>query len=367
MDWYALADTRELISPSLLVYPERIRANIERMVATAGSPNTMWPHVKTHKTDEIIAMQLAAGIHRFKCATLAEGELLGRCGVRKALLAMQPVGPNVERFFRLQTAYPYTQFSTLVDNAHSLASLTAAAERRGVRIRLWLDVNVGMDRTGAVPDAATEQLYATMAAAPSVLPQGLHAYDGHVHQRDVGERNTSAKRAFERVLSLKRHLLERGLGVPLILAGGSPSFPVHAREAGVHTSPGTTLLWDAGYGELFADMGYLPAAALVTRIVSKPAPQLLCTDLGHKSVASEMPLPRVRFLGDHTFEQLSQSEEHLVLRSERAERYRVGDPLYALPVHICPTVAKFPALKVVEDGRISTEWRVTARDQKITI
>ncbi len=363
--WYEVIDASRLVSPALLVYPPRIEANIARMVATAGDAARLWPHVKTHKTAEIIAMQQAAGIQRFKCATVAEAELLGACGAAEVLLAMQPVGPNVQRFLALMDRYPETEFSSLVDSLEALAILTASAERAGVRVALWVDLNVGMDRTGVVPGPEAIQLYQMLVYAPSVLPKGLHAYDGHVHTSAVGERYASAKQVLTEVLSLKRALLDRDWPVPRVLIGGSPSFPVHAERPDVHLSPGTTVLWDAGYGEAFGDLAYLPAAVLVTRVVSKPAPGLLCTDLGHKAVASEMALPRVRFLGNHDFEQVSQSEEHLVLRTPDADRYRLGDLLYALPVHVCPTVAKYPVLQVIKEGRVTGVWEVAARDHVV--
>ncbi len=60
--WYQLFETSGLISPSLLVYPERIEKNIETMITMAGGTASLLPHVKTHKMAEIIQMQIAHGI-----------------------------------------------------------------------------------------------------------------------------------------------------------------------------------------------------------------------------------------------------------------------------------------------------------------
>ena len=69
-------DVSDVSSPALLVYPDRIQRNIERMVEIAGDPNRLRPHIKTHKSAEIVRMQMEAEIRKFKCATLAEAELL---------------------------------------------------------------------------------------------------------------------------------------------------------------------------------------------------------------------------------------------------------------------------------------------------
>src|SRR5690606_26813329 len=115
------------------------------------------------------------------------------------------------------------------------------------------------------------------------------------------------------------------------------SFPFHSKRPGVQASPGTVLLWDAGYGGLFPEMGFLSSAVLITRIISKPKKNILCLDLGHKSIAPEMGFPRVQFLGMEGIKQIGQSEEHLVLECDHWEDHRVGNICYALPVHICPT------------------------------
>ena len=63
-DWHTLANPEEITSPALLVYPERITGNIRRMINTLGQAKRLRPHVKTHKTAEIVQMQLKAGIDK---------------------------------------------------------------------------------------------------------------------------------------------------------------------------------------------------------------------------------------------------------------------------------------------------------------
>ncbi len=365
--WYKVADTSNLNSPSLLVYPERIEENIRTMVSIAGSVSNLRPHIKTHKMVEIVQMQQRHGIQKFKCATIAEAELLGQCGAQDILLAIQPVGANIKRFFNLTDTFPNSHFSTLVDNQTTLSQIAEIAIEKNTVASLYLDLNSGMNRTGCIPDEKAVALYRAMENNQNIAARGFHAYDGHIHTSDLKERTEACDSAFQKVLNLKGAIKKEGITVPDIIAGGSPSFPIHAKRKSVDTSPGTTLLWDARYSKLFPDMPFLHAAVLFIRIISKPAENIICFDLGHKSVAPEMSFPRVQIFGLEDSEQIGQSEEHLVVKTQRANEFNVGDGFYALPIHICPTVAKYEEVLTVSDQAITGSWRVAARNQKITI
>ncbi|MGB7393372.1 MAG: alanine racemase, partial [Pricia sp.] len=289
------------------------------------------------------------------------------CKAPDILLAMQPVGVNMQRFFALMEKYPDSLFSALVDNMDTLRAFSEKVKSQGRTVSLWMDINAGMDRTGITPHKHAIDLYRRIDTDPSVEACGLHIYDGHIRNTDVAERKQICDRAFTSVIDLKNKLEAKGISVKGIVAGGSPTFPFHAKREGVQASPGTTLLWDAGYGGLFPEMEFLPAAVLMTRIISKPAKNIICLDLGHKHLASEMPFPRVKFLGLGDINQEGQSEEHFVLGVENSENFAVGDVLYAIPMHICPTVAKYESLQVVSEGRIIDEWEVVARNQRINV
>lgn len=366
-NWYEIADTESIITPALLVYPDRIRHNILTMIAMAGGKNNLRPHIKTHKTEEIVRLQMEQGIQKFKCATIAEAELLALCKAPDILLAMQPVGANIERFLKLMETYPKSKFSALVDNPDSLSALADMAKSKSVVFSLWMDINNGMHRTGISPTKKAVDLFREMESNANVEARGLHVYDGHIRNTDAAERKIACDNAFESVIELKNYIASEGIEVKDLVAGGSPTFPFHCKRKDIEASPGTTLLWDAGYAGLFPEMDFLPAAVLLTRIISKPEKNILCLDLGHKHLAPEMPFPRVEFFGMEDCIQKGHSEEHLVLECKKWENYRVGDICYAIPVHICPTVAKYKNLQVVSEGKITGSWKVAARNHSITI
>ncbi|WP_116771186.1 D-TA family PLP-dependent enzyme [Maribacter litoralis] len=366
-NWYSIQHPEHIISPSLLVYADRIQHNIDLMIAMTGDVNRLRPHVKTYKNANIIKMQMDAGIQKFKCATIAEAELLGDCKAKDVLLAMQPIGPNAERFVELIKKYPNTLFSTIIDNTKSLHVLSKLAHLNAIKISLWIDINNGMNRTGISPDDKALTLYRELYENEHLIAEGLHVYDGHLRNTDPATREADCNAAFEPVLSLKNNIEKLQIPSPKIVAGGSPTFPYHSIRKDVDASPGTTLLWDSGYGNAFPEMKFLPAAILMTRILSKPTTGILCFDLGHKSVAPEMPFPRIEFLDLKHSKQISQSEEHLVVEYDDLTIPEVGDVHYAIPKHICPTVAKYDTLTVVKDNQVIDFWPVSARTQKSTI
>lgn len=362
-----LQNEAEVPSPSLLIFPDRVEENLRRMIAIVGDPARLRPHIKTHKLPQIVARQVALGITKCKAATIAEAEMAAQTGVSDVLLAAQLVGPNVGRFLALMRTRPGVRFSTLSDDAGVVARLSQAAQAAGQTIEIFLDLDVGQHRTGVAPGPKAVELYRQIGAASGLRAGGLHAYDGHLHQSDRKERGVASDAAFAGVAALRSELEQAGMSVPRVVCGGTPTFPLHAQREGVECSPGTCVLWDAGYASKLPDLEFQNAAVLFTRVISRPTENRLCLDLGHKAVASEMPHPRVLFPALPDARAVIHSEEHLVVETSRAGEFPVGTALYGLPSHICPTVALHDRVQVVRNGRVAEEWPVTARARRLSI
>jgi D-serine deaminase-like pyridoxal phosphate-dependent protein len=276
--------------------------------------------------------------------------MAAQCGVSDVLIAYQPVGPKVERIARLMKAFPNTRFSVIADDERVLRSLPSDFE-------VLLDIDMGQHRTGIAPGPRAAELYRTR-------PGAIHVYDGHLQQPDVAERKAAWDAALEPV---RRFLKELG-PVSRITAGGTPTFAFWARETDFECSPGTCLLWDHSYGTKIRDLDFLPAALMLTRVVSKPAANRLCLDLGHKALGSESPIPqRVHLLDLPDAKAVGHSEEHLVVETDRSGEFAVGDCLYGMPGHICPTVALHATATVIRNAKACGLWKVTARDRLLTI
>ena len=366
-EWFEFEGSADLPSPALLVYRDRVEENLRRMIAMAGGTGRLRPHIKTHKIREVIDLKLALGITKFKCATIAEAEMAAEAGVTDLLLAYQPVGPNVKRVVEMMGAFPKTRFSVLCDNEEGLEGLEKGIKSSGRRIEVLIDLDVGQHRTGILPGLGAVELYQKIASSNVLNAGGLHAYDGHLSDPDRAQREAACNAAFAPVMALRNEMLKAGLSVPRIVVGGTPTFPIHAKRPEVECSPGTCVFWDASEASKLTDMDYFPAALVLTRVISKPGPNRLCLDLGHKALGSEMPHPRVQFLNLQDAQAVVHSEEHLVVETTRAADFKIGDLLYGMPRHICPTVALHAEATVIENGKIVETWKVAARTRKIRI
>src|SRR5690606_28754844 len=112
------------------------------------------PHVKTNKIAEVCSMMLDEGITKFKCATIAEAEMLATVHAPDVLLAYQPLGPKAWRFANLIQAYPSVHFACLTDNEASAKHINHVAEENGILMNIFIDLNIGMNRTGISPEKA---------------------------------------------------------------------------------------------------------------------------------------------------------------------------------------------------------------------
>lgn len=366
--WYYISNVMDIDSPALAVFPERVQQNILWAIQMTGTPERLRPHVKTHKSMEPAKLMMQAGITKFKCATIAETEMLAQCRAQDVLLAYQALGPKLARFIALVKKYPGTAFSCLCDNISAAQEQAKAFMMAGLTIPVFIDLNVGMNRTGIEPGLPAIALAEFITGAKGIRLEGLHAYDGHLRDNDFETRKQKCDAAFSLIEEFKTDLAGKGISINKIIAGGSPTFSIHCYRQSIECSPGTFVYWDKGYADLCPEQPFLPAAILISRIISFPQMGRICLDLGHKSVAAENDISRrVFFPQAPHFKFVSQSEEHLVVEAGDNHDYRVGDVLYGLPYHICPTVALYEKVYTVEEGKVSGEWRTIARDRKITI
>ena len=367
---YTIADTSQILSPGVVVFRDLVEKNLDEMVRVAGNASRLRPHCKTHKMREIIEMQLARGIVKHKCATIAEAEMLAEVGVKDIFLAYNPVGPNIGRVVKFVEKYPHVIFAVTADHAGPIAALGDALASAGKSVDVLLDLDCGQHRTGVPAGPAARKLYEQIATTKGLVPVGFHLYDGHNHQTNVAERRDAVLAAWNPAKALRNELVQAGFSVPRIVAGGTGSFPIFAAidDPAIELSPGTIVFNDWGYSEMFPDLKFTPAALLLTRVVSRPTSERVTLDLGYKAVASDPPAGnRLRFIDLPDAKAVLQNEEHLVIETPHAPRFQPGDELLAMPRHVCPTCALHKHVYVVSSGRLVATWQVAARDRILTI
>ncbi|MGI6068931.1 MAG: D-TA family PLP-dependent enzyme [Blautia sp.] len=366
---YSFEGQEQVISPQLVYYKDIIQKNVEQMIALAGGPERLWPHVKTHKMLEMVKLQMDYGIRRFKCATIAEAQMCGEAKAAQAVVAYPLIGPNQDRFFELKKAYPDTQFYAIEDDTEQVRLLGETAVRAGTNAALLMDVDMGQHRTG-VPFSEAAKAYREWARIPGIRMCGFHCYDGHRHETDYGVREELVKEEDRSVESIKAELEQDGLDCSIVIMGGTPSFPCHKKLTQEYLSPGTCVVQDAGYQAAYPDLAFVPGAAVLTRVISRPGECEFTLDLGTKAVASDPAGERAVLAGMEYASTVIQNEEHWVVRVPKEHKDDIppiGTVMFAIPVHICPTSALYPEVPVISQGKIADWWEVTARNRKITI
>jgi D-serine deaminase-like pyridoxal phosphate-dependent protein len=362
---YRIKYDKKIISPSLIYYKDIIKKNTSLAIETAGGPERLWPHVKSHKMSEMINMQMDLGITKFKCATIAEGEMLAKCKAKEILVAYPLVGPNIERFIDLSITYPDSNFWAIGDNLGQLKCLGEISLEKSLTVNFLVDVNVGMNRTG-VSLKNTFEFCIKASEIKGLKFQGLHCYDGHLgSETDLANRQKAVDEIMKSVKEIKIFLESKGLICSALIMGGTPTFPCYARYDNLFLSPGTLFIWDYGYNTKFKDMKYTPGGAILTRVISCPKEGYFTLDLGHKHISTDSKGGPGKLIGVEAVE-LPLSEEHWPFKSDKIIP-KVGDVMYVVPSHICPTTALYDEILVAENSEIIDTWKVIARGKRIKI
>jgi D-serine deaminase-like pyridoxal phosphate-dependent protein len=362
---YALNNTENLISPALIYYKDIILDNTKRIIEMAGGPQVLWPHVKSHKTHEMIRMQIELGINRFKCATIAEAEMTADAGAEFIILAYPLIGPNIPRYLQLAANYPQTVFYAIGDDFEQLSALAGQALKAGMVMNVLIDVDTGMFRTGVSLDLL-ESLYERCCNLKGISLKGLHCYDGHRIDHDFSIRKALVDESDKTVLLARESIRKRGFECDLLVMGGTPSFPCRIKNDGFYLSPGTIFIGDWGYYTKFPDLAFNPGAAIFSRVVSHQSGHTFTLDLGHKGIAADPAMERGIIAGLNEAKSVFQSEEHWVFSLvQTMELPPIGSSQYIIPTHICPTSALYPQIEIAQGGKIIEQWQVSARNRRI--
>jgi D-serine deaminase-like pyridoxal phosphate-dependent protein len=363
LDAYRIEDVDQAITPALVIYPEIVAANIDAMLKIAGGdPNRWRPHVKTSKLGFVMNMMVERGVVNAKCSTTLELAVACDAGMRDVLVAYAMVGSNARRVRDLAARYPGVRVSILVENE------AQAAMWRDTGVGIQIDVNPGMNRTGIGQERVDEILSLARSAGNNF--RGLHYYDGHMSAPDFEERERAAHSGYARLMQVVEALESDGIHVPEVITSGTPAFPCGLsyapfRKSGfVHrVSPGTIVYNDfVSLGQLPESFGFRPAALIVSTVVSHPLADVITCNAGHKSVSADAGVPTCMVIGHPGLTPLKPSEEHLPVQASKGTHVpEIGETLYLLPRHVCPSVNNFDEAIIVEGGRIVRLERVNAR------
>jgi D-serine deaminase-like pyridoxal phosphate-dependent protein len=366
---YRVGALEEVLTPALLLYPGIVASNIERTLDLLGGNANRWRvHIKTAKLGYTLRMLIERGIRNFKCATTLELLVACRSGADDVLFAHPAVGANARRVREIAGQFPQVGISVLAENEPQVA------QWRGSRVGIFLDMNPGMDRTGIGQSHSDKVVELVHAIGRLGLEfRGLHYYDGHYGGLEEGERTAAAHAGYERLLKVVSEIERCAVVVPEVITAGTPTFPCSLSFGGFRTgsflhrvSPGTVVYCDATtMAQLPGEYGYRPAVLVLTRVVSQPRAGIVTCDAGHKAVSADAGVPTCVVVGHSDLTPLSPSEEHLPMAVQGgAPGPQVGEALYLLPRHVCPTVNNFDCALLVQAGEVQSVEKVSARGRE---
>jgi D-serine deaminase-like pyridoxal phosphate-dependent protein len=370
-DCYRVSDLEHVLTPALVIYPEIIASNVGRTLDLLdGNPDRWRAHIKTAKLAYTLHTLLERGVRNFKCATTLE--LLTACesGANDVLVAYPVMGANAQRVREIADRFRQVRISVLAENEQQIRQWI------GSPVGIFLDINPGMNRTGIEQGNNSEVVELIRGIRRATLQfRGLHYYDGQFGHEDEPQRTIAAHAGYDRLMQLVTEAGRNGFEIPELITAGTPTFPCSLsyeafRDAAfVHRiSPGTIVYCDAtSMAQLPAEYGYAPAALVVTRVVSHPSQGIVTCDAGHKSVSADAGVPTCVVMGHSELTPIGPSEEHLPMQLRSGAAPALGEVLYLIPRHVCPTVNNFDTALLVRNGEIRSVEKVSARGREMPL
>jgi D-serine deaminase-like pyridoxal phosphate-dependent protein len=351
-------------TPAVLINLDAVDANIEAMAALASAAGVnLRPHAKTHKMPQIAHLQMRAGSTGVTVAKLGEAEVMAAAGIRDLFVAYPIVGnTKLERLCRL--AIDGT-VRTAADSWTVVEGISQAASRRGLRIKVLLEVDLGFGRCGLQTPAQTIELAERSSRLRGVEICGLMGFAGQSYAaRSMKELAAIGRDEGLRLVEIASQLQERGIGGSEVSVGSTPTSRYAAQVPGVtEIRPGTYVFSDRTQAHL--GWGGLDDCALtvLTTVVSRPKPTRAIIDVGTKGLTSDLaPLPGFGAVVGHPKISVSSlTEEHGILSVLSKEDLDIGDRLEIIPNHACGALNMFDSAYVLRSGHVIDQWEIAAR------
>jgi D-serine deaminase-like pyridoxal phosphate-dependent protein len=352
-----------LDTPAVVVDLDVFEANLRRMTARLGGRVALRPHLKTAKAPDVARRLLDAGAVGVCVAKLGEAEVMLAAGVPDVLVTTELVGPaKVARLARLVRSHPAQRIAIVVDDAGPARALDTALAAAGAGpVDTLVDVNVGQDRCGVDPAGAVA-LAERLRPLARVRVMGVQGYEGHLqHEREPAERRRRCEASMRALDGAVRGLREAGHAIEVVTTGGTGTAEVCAEHDVVtEVQPGSFVFMDADYLDT-GGIGYEPALAVLSTVISRPAPDRALVDAGLKSLSDDSGPARP--LGTPGWTYHHAGDEHGVLKpdGDAAAGPRIGDTVALLPSHIDTTVNLHDAIHAHRRGVVEEVWPISAR------
>lgn len=350
---------REIDTPALLIDILAMERNITKMADFARKQGIgLRPYIKTHKSTILAKKQLAAGAIGIGCAKLGEAEVMAEAGIRDILLGNQIIGS--EKIARLMNLARQADVIVAVDNRQNVHELSAAAETMGVKVRILVEVDIGLHRCGVKAGEAALSIAKYIDTAPGLEFLGFMGYEGHLQQ--LAGPDERAKRVKEEVGWLtKTAEMARaaGLRVEIVSAGGTVTYEETGMLPGItEIQPGTYIFMDSNYYPRLP--GFERALTVLATVISHPEDNYVVIDAGSKSLSLESGLPEVKDLPSAKLVKFWEEHGKIEL-TEPSPKLKVGDKIEVFPSHVCTTINLHDRYFAIKNERVEAIWEVDAR------
>ena len=353
-------------TPSLVLDLDALDRNIARMAERAYRMGVaLRPHVKSHKSVAIARRLAQAGAVGACCATIEEAEALAAGGIG-GLLITSPMAtePLIERVRRLRQNG--AELMLVVDHARTVDRLAASMQAGDDPLRLIVEFDVGVGRTGCLDALSVVALARQIADLPSLRFEGIQAYWGNLQQvMPFEERERRVHLQAERLRALIADLAAAGLPPGIVTGGGTGTHAIDG-ALGLYTElqPGSFMFLDSCYSAI--PLGpdgnpFEPSLFVAASVVSANRPGRAIVNAGFKAFATDSGLPQAargaplhstyRYMGD----------EHGALDFPDAPGPEVGETIEFLTSHCDPTVNLHAQYQVVRGDRVVDVWPIVAR------
>lgn len=376
-DRHSLADAlaprlHDLATPALILDLDAVDHNIAAVLRRCP-PDRWRPHVKTIKSAAVLARLLDHGVHHCKVATQSELDLVLTTADHHGLavdvlVAYPPHEALLRALLARAAASPRSRVHILLDSPDHAAAVSRWRRDRTARLSVHLDVDVGMARTGSLP-----QVWAAAAAALAADPRleiaGLHGYEGHLawHEREL------AAAAYDALLDLAHALRAAGVAsLRTLVTSGTHSYAAALAHPGLsrgtlhhQVSPGTIVLSDQRSAPAARDLGLRQAAFVAARVISRGAGRITL-DSGSKAISPDRPARTVTVLGWPGLTPDRASEEHLVVHHEvGAATPALGELVLLVPDHVCTTVNLYGRAVLLRGGAVIGDAAIEAQGHRL--
>ncbi len=351
----------DLDTPALCIDLDRLQSNIQAIAGLCQKNGIAWrPHAKGHKCPAIAHEQLRAGAIGATCAKLGEAEVLAQNGVHDLLVANLVVGER--KWERAAALTRWADPIITIDHFVQAEGLSRTCEARGTRIRVVIEVDIGLDRVGVQPGRDTLQLAQAIDKLPGLKLAGVMGYEGHLLKLpDVAEKDRKIREAIATLVSCKDLLTKSGLNCEIVSCGGTGSmFHTVACPGITEIQAGGGIFMDGMYSDKCGVTDLDFAMSVYATVVSRPRKGKAYLDLGRKSISME--LGPARILGYPGAEVRAMSAEHCeVLLDEQSENLKIGDRVRVLVGYHDWTVVLHDTFFGLRGDRIETVWPILAR------